>query len=107
MCVCAQVENARLKAASRMDDIITDEVQNSAVFKDLANDAAGAESKKRQQIARLHADWSAQRVAQEEDRQLQQWSDGILTDTQTLMPEKTGVKPEAEADADADADADA
>jgi hypothetical protein len=46
-------------------------------------------------------------VAQEEDRQLQQWSDGILTDTQTLMPEKTGVKPEAEADADADADADA
>ena len=72
-----------------------DEMQNSAVFRDLADDAAGAETRKRQQMKLLHSDWAAQRVAQEEDRQLQEFSDRILTDTQTLMPEKTSVSEEA------------
>ncbi len=90
--------NARAKAASRLDEIMTDEMQNSAVFRDLANDAAGAEARKRQQMKLLHSDWEAQRRAQQEDRQLQDWSDRILTDTQILMPEKTGVPPEAEGD---------
>jgi hypothetical protein len=93
-----QMGNARAKAASRLDEIMTDEMQNSAVFRDLANDAAGSEVRKRQQMKLLHSDWEAQRRAQDEDRQLQDWSDRILTDTQTLMPEKTGVPPEAEED---------
>lgn len=89
-----QMENARSKAASRLDDIMADELQNSAVFRDLANDAAGAETRKRQQLKQLHSDWAAQRMTQEEDRQLQEFSDRILTDTQTLMPE-TGVSDQA------------
>ena len=32
--------NARAKAASRLDEILVDEQQNSAVFRDLAKDAA-------------------------------------------------------------------
>ena len=38
-----------------------------------------------QQRRRLREDWAAQRRVADEDRQLQQWSDGILTDTQTLV----------------------
>jgi hypothetical protein len=93
-----QVDNARAKAAGRLDEIMTEEMQNAAVFQDLATSAAGAEAQKRQQIKMLHSDWAAQRLAQEEDRQLQDWSDRILTDTQTLMPEKTGVKADAAED---------
>ena len=93
-----QMDNARAKAASRLDEIMTDEMQNNAVFRDLANDAAGAETRKRQQMKLLHSDWAAQRLAQEEDRQLQDWSDRILTDTQTLMPEKTGVSEKPDGD---------
>ena len=32
--------NARAKAASRLDEILVDEQQNNAVFRDLAKDAA-------------------------------------------------------------------
>ena len=82
------VGNAQAKAESRMEDIMTDEVQNNAVFRDLAADAADVWTKKQQQMIRLKADWAAQRAAMDEDKQLQAWSDGILTDTQTLMPQK-------------------
>ena len=41
--------------------------------------------KQLQQRRRLREDWAAQRRVADEDRQLQQWSDGILTDTQTLV----------------------
>lgn len=93
-----QMDNARAKAASRLDEIMTEEMQNAAVFQDLATSAAGAEARKRQQIKMLQSDWAAQRLAQEEDRQLQDWSDRILTDTQTLMPVKTGVAADAAED---------
>ena len=107
--------NARAKAASRLDEILVDEQQNNAVFRDLAKDAAQGDRSvhtpfaganactswrlatetdgiracvrrmQLQQRRRLREDWAAQRRVADEDRQLQQWSDGILTDTQTLV----------------------
>eukprot|EP01045_Picozoa_sp_COSAG04_P013864 COSAG04_NODE_1006_length_8814_cov_4.556053_5_plen_71_part_00 len=59
-----------------------------------------------QQRRRLREDWAAQRRVADEDRQLQQWSDGILTDTQTLVG-KVDAAEVAEEPAPAEAEDDA
>ena len=60
-----------------------------------------------QQRRRLREDWAAQRRVADEDRQLQQWSDGILTDTQTLVGKVDAAEVAEGEEAPAEAEDDA
>jgi hypothetical protein len=90
---CERAENARIKEVHTEQQIMMDEYQNEHVSRDLMEATIQAEIEKLNQRRQLQADWAAQRKAEVADKQIQQWSEAILTDTQTFE----GAKEEPEA----------